>query len=72
MNAYRIEGCIALNPPAANAPRTARLDGCRGRAQPVELFETGARPKSGRFDAWLDKYWVPLFSSSARPTTAAL
>jgi hypothetical protein len=71
MDAYRIEGCIALTPPAANA-RELRVSMVAAGAEPVELFKTGSGPTPSRFDAWLDKYWVPLFSSSARPTTAAL
>jgi hypothetical protein len=60
-----------LTPPAAQA-RALRVLMVAAGAAPMALFSTDARPKVGRFEAWLDKYWVPLFSSSARPTTAAL
>ena len=64
MDAYRIEECIAQ----------ASIGLTRGKssAKPVELFGTGASRKSNRLDAWLERFWVPLFSASARPTSAAL
>lgn len=60
-----------LTPPTSKA-RDPRVSMVAPGAAPVELFDTGAHAKSGRFDAWLDEYWVPLFTASARPTTAAL
>ena len=62
---------VALTVPATQ-DRALRVSMIAAGAEPVELFETSVREKSGRFDAWLDKFWVPLFSASARPTTAAL
>ena len=41
-------------------------------AKPVELFDEGRSPKPGRFDAWLERFWVRSFVPSARPTTAVL
>ena len=64
MDAYRIEDCIAQASIGLNLGKLS--------AKPAELFDTGASRKSNRLDAWLDKFWVPLFSASARPTTAAL
>jgi hypothetical protein len=60
-----------LTPPASNA-RDPRVSMVAAGAEPVELFDTGARRKRGRFDAWLERFWVPLFTATARPTTAAL
>jgi hypothetical protein len=57
--------------PAATT-RDLRVSKVAAGAEPMALFATDARPKVGRFEAFLDKYWVPLFSASARPTTAAL
>jgi hypothetical protein len=62
---------VTLTLPAAQH-RPLRVSMVGGSARPVELFDTGESRKSGRFDAWLDRVWVPLFSASARPTTAAL
>jgi hypothetical protein len=62
---------IALTLPAAQE-RALRVSMVAAGADPVELFDTGASRKSSRFEAWLDRFWVPLFSASARPTTAAL
>jgi hypothetical protein len=62
---------VALSLPDAQ-DRALRVSMIAAGGEPVELFDTGATPKPSRFDAWLEKYWVPLFSSSARPTTAAL
>lgn len=62
---------VALALPATRK-RAPRLSMVAAGAEPVELFDTGASRKSNRFDAWLDKFWVPLFSASARPTSAAL
>ena len=62
---------VALTLPGAQ-DRALRVSMVAAGAEPVELFDAGANPRPSRFDAWLDKYWVPLFSASARPTTAAL
>jgi hypothetical protein len=62
---------VALTLPGAQ-DRALRVSMIAAGGKPVELFDTGANPKPSRLDAWLDKYWVPLFSASARPTTAAL
>ena len=69
VSAFKPSLCT-LTPPASKA-RDLRVSIVGAGAGPVELFATDARPTPGRFDAWLDKYWVPHFSASARPTTAA-
>jgi hypothetical protein len=51
---------------------TLRVSMLAAGGTPVELFDAGASPKPGRFDAWLERFWVRLFAPSARPTTAAL
>jgi len=63
MDAYRIEDCIAQASVGMSGRNYLRIEDGRG-------IEVSAAV--GRFEAFLDKYWVPLFSSSARPTTAAL
>jgi hypothetical protein len=62
---------VTLTPPAppGGVLRVSML--ARG-GTPVELFDAGANPKRGRFDAWLERFWVRLFVPSARPTTASL
>jgi len=62
---------VALTPPAPQAG-VLRVSMVAAGANPVELFDTGASRKSGRLDAWLERFWVRLFVPSARPTTAAL
>lgn len=59
-----------LTPPTTT--RELRVSKVAAGAEPVALFGMDARPAVGRFEAFLDKYWVPLFSSSARPTSVAL
>jgi len=78
MDAYRIEDSIAQarvgmsRGTLAQRSREMRVSMLAVGAEPVELFATGANRKTSRFDVWLDRFWVPLFSASARPTTAAL
>jgi len=62
---------VALTFPGAPG-RALRVSMIAPGAKPVPVFDAGATPKPSPLDAWLDKYWVPLFRASARPTTAAL
>lgn len=62
---------VTLTLPAAQNG-TLRVSMAGAGARPVELFDAGASRKSGRFDAWLDKFWARLFVPSPRPTTASL
>ena len=57
-------------PTIQNRPSRVSMAGVD--ANPVELFDAGTAPKPGRFDAWLERFWVRLFVPSARPTTAPL
>jgi hypothetical protein len=61
-----------VTPPVGKTREELRVSMITSGAKPVPLFDADANPKPSRLDAWLDKYWVPLFSASARPTTAAL
>lgn len=63
MDAYRIEDCMAQASTGMTRGKPVRVDdGCS--------IEVSVVP--GRFDAWLERFWVRLFVPSARPTTASL
>jgi hypothetical protein len=62
---------VTLTPPAPQAG-VLRVSMVAAGAKSIELFDAGAGRKAGRFDAWLERFWVRLFVPSARPTTAAL
>jgi hypothetical protein len=60
MYAYRIDDGITQ----------ASIGMTRGNVMRAE--DEGRSRKPGRFDAWLERFWIRLFVPSARPTTAAL
>ncbi len=62
---------VTLTPTAPQAG-VLRVSMVAAGANAVELFDTGASRKAGRFDAWLERFWVRLFVPTSRPTTAAL
>jgi hypothetical protein len=62
---------VTLTPPAAQA-HTLHVSMARaGTAESITLFDVNERRSPGRLDAWLDKYWAPLFAPNSRPTTAS-
>ena len=62
---------VTLTLPATQ-DRALRVSMAAAGVKPVELFDTGASRKSGRFDAFLERFWTPLFVPVSRPTTASL
>jgi hypothetical protein len=67
-----LEPSLVTLTPSAPRAGALRVSMVAAGASPVELFDAGASRKPGRFDDWLERFWVRLFVPSARPTTAAL